>query len=254
MTEFFTTSDGYELAFYQLGPATSVSPPVIMQHGFSTSASHEWLGGEAARRLLQEGRRLIGLDARGHGKSAAPHDPNAYGERRMARDISDLADHLHLTSFDLAGYSMGAVISLLVAANDTRVRRLVVGGIGEAAVTLGGLDTRALDRAELAAALRTDDESGLSPFLIMVRGLAASIGNDILALAAVAEAIEGRPIELARISAPTLVLAGDVDPLASEPQILAAAIPGARLVMFPGAHEAAGTSEVFNREVVAFLQ
>jgi pimeloyl-ACP methyl ester carboxylesterase len=61
--------------------------------------------------------------------------------------------------------------------------------------------------------------------------------------------------QLARIAAPTLVIAGERDPFYS-PTLLeetAAGIPGARLILYPGmGHPAAGKR--FKKDVLAFLR
>ena len=101
--------------------------------------------------LVADGRRVVAHDARGHGRSDTPHDPARYGEARMALDVAELADHLGLDAFDLVGYSMGGVTAVIVASQERRVRRLVIGGIGSAIVELGGVDTRTLSANELRA-------------------------------------------------------------------------------------------------------
>ena len=155
----------------------------------------------------------------------------------MAGDLLALFDLIGAEQLDLVGYSMGAVVSLLVAARDRRVRRLVVGGVGAAVVELGGVDTRVVAPAAIVAALTLDEpgaigDAGAEAF----RRLADASGADRVALAAQASRRHAEPIELARIVAPTLVLAGDADPLATRPQVLADAIPDARLEVLSGDH------------------
>src|SRR6188768_257100 len=111
--QFFATPDGISHAFYELGGGDA-GPPIIMQHGFSATTWHEWVQCGISDKIATLGRRVIGLDARGHGQSTRSHDPNDYGEGRMARDVSALIDHLGVGSFDYLGYSMGAIIGLEV--------------------------------------------------------------------------------------------------------------------------------------------
>jgi pimeloyl-ACP methyl ester carboxylesterase len=54
-------------------------------------------------------------------------------------------------------------------------------------------------------------------------------------------------------TAPTLVLAGDADPLADRPEALAAAIPGARVAVVPGDHSTALRTPAFAAALVDFL-
>ncbi len=135
----FRSSDGLDIAYHCWG-APGPQPPVVLQHGFIGTARGNWEVPGIVAALVAAGRQAVAPDARGHGASAKPHDPAFYGEARMARDVIELADHLGLGGFDLAGYSMGAVVSLIVGSTGTRVRRLAVGGVGEGG-RLGGAET-----------------------------------------------------------------------------------------------------------------
>ena len=250
---FFTTADGLAHAWYELGQPGAPGPAIVLQHGFSATTWHEWIAPGIAAALAGLRRRVIGLDARGHGRSTASHDPDHYGENRMAHDVVALADHLGLDRYDYLGYSMGGVIGLRLATIEPRLRRLIVAGIGEAAVLLGGVDRRVLDMAMLAAGLRATDVSGFPPMVRAFRSGVLSMGNDPLALAAHADRVASDPIALDTISAPTLLIAGDADPLAVNPGRLAAAIPNCRLVTVPGDHVAARLCPQFTQAVLGFL-
>jgi pimeloyl-ACP methyl ester carboxylesterase len=252
MAARFATADGFQIAYHELGGPPG-GFPVILQHGYTANTQSEWVGCGIAEAIAGLGRRVIGIDALGHGASSRPHEPEHYGEARMARDVSALASHLGLGQFDLVGYSMGAVIALLCATDEPRLRRLAVGGVGEAVVLLGGVDTRALDNNLLADVMLADDPSGFPEGVQGFRRNAEARGNDRLALAAQARVVHARPIALGTIAVPTLVLAGQSDPLAIRPEVLAAAIPGARLQMVPGDHSTGRTSPEFTRALVAFL-
>jgi pimeloyl-ACP methyl ester carboxylesterase len=155
---------------------------------------------------------------------------------------------------DLVGYSMGAVVSLLFAAGDARVRRLVVGGVGSGIVECGGVDRRALSNDSIIAALSTDDPETLEVAGARAfRSLADTLGCDRQALVAQARSIHRGGIELQRISAPTLVLAGDDDPLAIRPQLLADALPDATLRLLSGDHMHALGDPRFATSIVEFL-
>ena len=249
----FTTPDGLTHAYYELAVGND-GPPIILQHGFSATTIDEWVEPGIAAAIGALGRRVIGLDALGHGRSDHPHEPRHYGEPRMAADISALASHLGLTAFDLVGYSMGAIVALLVAVGEPRLRRLVVGGVGEGVIVCGGVDRRVLDTALLAEGLRADDVSTYPRLVQDFRRGIARRGNDRLALAAHSEARHAAPIPLERIQAPTLLLAGDIDPLAAYPERLAVAIPGCRLVMVPGDHTGARLAAGFTAALVDFLR
>ena len=250
---FFTTADGIDHAWYELSPPGAAGPAIVLQHGFSATTWHEWIEPGIAAAIVGLGRRVIGLDARGHGRSTPSYNPDHYGENRMAHDVMALADRLGLEQYDYVGYSMGGVIGLRLATAEPRLRRLVVAGIGEAAVLLGGVVRRALDPAVLAAGLRAEDTSGFSPTVRAFRKGALVMGNDPLALAAHADRVASDPIALHTISAPTLLIAGDGDPLAVNPGLLAGAIPRCRLAIVPGDHVGARLCPQFIEEVLAFL-
>ncbi|MGE0045583.1 MAG: alpha/beta fold hydrolase [Hyphomonadaceae bacterium] len=248
----FTSSDGLQLAYHAWGAAGD-APPVLLHHGFAANAQANWEAPGVVKALTEAGRQAIAIVARGHGASDKPHDPEFYGEARMARDLAELADHLKLTRFDLAGYSMGAIVSLIAATQEPRIRKLVIGGIGEGVIARGGVDTRVIGAAAIAKAMRADDVSTLPAAAARFRLFADSTGADRLALAAHAERVHAAPIPLDRIKAPTLVIAGDADDLARNPQALADAIPDAQLEIVEGDHLRAVAAPRFAAAIVAFL-
>ncbi len=246
-------ADGVAVAVHRWGDPGGF-PPVYLQHGFVADTRLNWVGTGTVAALLSAGREVVGVDARGHGKSDKPHDPAAYGEPRMADDLRRVADALGHDSFDLAGYSMGSTVAMLVAVADRRVRRLVVGGAGAAFVERGGAERRAALMADLAAALEAPDVAQVrDPATAHFRRTADALGADRRALAAHARAVHATGADLAAITAATLVIAGDDDPLAVRPEALAAAIPGARVTLVPGDHTTALRAPAFAAALVGFL-
>lgn len=232
----FTADDGIAIAYRTWG-AGGHERPVVLHHGFAADALVNWVWPGIVDGLLAVGRRIVAIDARGHGASDKPHDPARYGEVRMAADLGQLLTHLGADEVDLVGYSMGAIVSLIAASTNPAVRRLVVGGIGAGVVDLGGVDRRVIDPSRLAVALEADDPDTVEPGEPRnFRRFADATGADRLALAAQARSVHRAPIATGDITAPTLVVAGADDPLASHPERLAAAIPGARHVVIPGDH------------------
>lgn len=248
----FETSDGLSLAWYEAGHGDG-QPPIIMQHGFSSSFYYEWVECGLADAVAGLGRRLIGIDARGHGQSDKPHEGRYYGGERMPADISTLADHLGLAQYDLVGYSMGGGIAAAVAAEDARVRRVVISGMGEALVKRGGLERSVLDPVALAAGLRADGSDDLPAVVKAFREGAIKRNNDLLALAAHTDMIADRQIDFGAISARTLVMAGDSDPLAPHPEVIADAIAGAELVLVSGDHHFSRRSPEYRDALLRFL-
>lgn len=245
----FTTADGLSLAWYELSAGDGL-PPILLQHGFSSSTFHEWVEYRIAEAVIGLGRRVIGIDARGHGNSDKPHDPRFYGGGKMPADLMGLVDHLGLSTYDLVGYSMGGGIAAAVAAADPRVRRVVISGVGEGLVR----GQRAFAPGAMARAFRAGTDEGLGEIERSMRAGAIMRGNDLLALAAHSDAVTLAPIDVGAISAETLVMAGDTDPLATHPEVLAEAIPGARLVVVPGDHWHSKRSAEFRDALIAFLR
>ncbi|MCU1400832.1 MAG: hypothetical protein JWN62_3941 [Acidimicrobiales bacterium] len=250
---WFTSSDGLQIAYDDWGSDSS-RPPVVLHHGFAANANLNWVLPGVVAALTDSGRRVVALDARGHGRSDHPHDPDFYGEEKMAADVATLADVLGVDEFDLVGYSMGAIVALLVGSTEPRVRRLVIGGVGAGVVERGGADTRALSTDLIQAALRADDPATITdPTAASFRQFADHTGADRFALAAQVARVHRSPIELNRITAPTLVVAGRDDPLAVRPHVLAEAIPGAQLTVIDGDHLGAVGEPAFAPAIVAFV-
>ncbi len=115
-------SDGLRIRYQIDGQG----PPVVLIHGYSASGDTNWrLPGMIAK--LSPDFRVITIDNRGHGLSDKPEDATAYGHR-MADDVVRLLDRLQIERAHLAGYSMGGMIVLKVAA--THPERMLSGMIG----------------------------------------------------------------------------------------------------------------------------
>ena len=249
----FTTWDGIEIAYQRWGEQTRL-PPVVLHHGFVANANLNWVVPGVVDALLAAGRQVIAPDARGHGHSEKPHDAARYGEQRMAGDLAVLLDVIGAPQIDLVGYSMGAIVSLILSSEDERVRRLVVGGIGSGVIECGGVDRRAVSNESIIEALSVEDASTLKRSTAKsFRALADACEADRKALVAQASSVYRGKIALERISAPTLVLAGDLDPLAVRPEVLAEAIPDATLQIISGNHLEAVGDPRFRQLIVDFL-
>lgn len=248
----FTSFDGVEIRYRQWNSRAD-GVPVILQHGYIANARVNWILPGTVFKLTRAGHRVIALDARGHGRSDKPHDPAAYGESRMARDISCLIDELGLEEVDLVGYSMGATVALLAAAEDPRIRRLIIGGIGAHTLSLGRSHNSQVRKKLAEAMLARHRRSIKHPALLRFRLFADLMCADRKAMAAQALAFHSGPIPFARISNPTLILAGRHDPLARHPEKLQAALGDAQLCITPGNHTTALLSPQFKSAMVEFL-
>lgn len=244
----FSSFDGLELSYAELGEG----PPTLLLHGFASDSDTNWVRPGVAAAIAGSGRRVVLLDARGHGRSDKPHDTAAYADRALARDVQALLDRLALPSVDLVGYSMGAFVAMDVAVVDPRVRSLVLGGAGRGRAGAGD-DARA---ELIAAGLEAPDAAAVTdPTARAFRSFADATGADRLALAALQRV---RPLPpsydvLHAINLPTLIIHGEKDTLAGRAEAMSEAIPGARLVVVPGDHISAVVKPEFRQEVVAFL-
>jgi pimeloyl-ACP methyl ester carboxylesterase len=255
----FTSFDGLEIAYQEWKPETGQSsagtlPPVVLHHGFIADANLNWVGPGVVTALERAGRHVFALDARGHGASQKPHDPRFYGEGTMSRDLLQLVGLTGAPQVDLVGYSMGAVVSLIAASQDARVRRLVVGGIGGSLVEHGTINPVEASRRAVADAMVTSDPASITdPVGVRFRAFADMVGADREAMAASASAVHVGSIPFGQITAPTLVIAGDQDAIAARPEVLVAAIPQARLLLIPGDHLTVVGDPRFAPAIVDFL-
>lgn len=239
--------DGTTIAYTDDGDGA----PVVLLHGFAADTEANWRACGVLDALLAAGRRVIGVDARGHGRSGKPHDPAAYGNNAMVHDVRAVFDHLDLASADVVGYSMGSLTTSRFAPGEARVRSIVLGGVG------AGIDLpRRVETSNVIAdALEADDPSTITdPTGKGFRRFADSTGADRHALAALQRAPwREDAVDLATITVPTLVLTGDRDELVGSPHALAAKIPGARAEVISGDHLGAVMDPRFPKAIVAFL-
>ncbi|MGX1772671.1 alpha/beta fold hydrolase [Nocardia brasiliensis] len=246
----FKTWDGLELN-YRVWEGEGV--PVVLQHGVVADTNANWMSTGVVRALQGAGRTVVSLDARGHGRSEKPHDSARYTWDFMAKDLSALYDELGFDRVVQVGYSMGAIISLLVTAADERVERLAIGGVGSGVLDCGGVDRRVVELSALQAAMSADT-AGVPQLAMMFRILADAVQADRAAITALATGLDSRPIDgLSGITVPTLVLAGDNDPFAAEPERLAAALPDGKLALVPGDHLMAVVAPDFHAALTEFV-
>jgi pimeloyl-ACP methyl ester carboxylesterase len=250
----FAASDGLSLALHEWGDEKD-GAPVILQHGFSSNSPMNWDAPGVVKALRAKGRRVLALDARGHGQSAGPHQSAHYSRTRMAKDIMEVADLVGAARYDLAGYSMGGMIGVIVAAEDARVNRLAVCGCSQQIL----LDRRSDGSfSNVPAALRAPDKASVTdPWARTFRAVAERMGGDLQALAACFEGIEADPessrAALARIAQPALILGGRSDPLMAGAQELSQKIARSRLEWVEGDHLSAVVDPRFAGELAAFL-
>ncbi|MFJ7215615.1 alpha/beta fold hydrolase [Amycolatopsis sp. NPDC098790] len=213
------------------------------------------------------GAPLAVLDPRGTGASEAPADPGTYRCDRQVEDVEALRKHLGLDRLDLLGHSAGASLAVLYAARyPGRLRRLLLVAPSPRAV---GLQLSVDDRRRIMArragapwfdaaaaaydaiAARTATSADWAAVAPMYYGRwddaarqhqATEAGQRNGAAARVYNADGAFEPEVTRaalggVECPVLVLAGDLDWIAS-PAVareFAGLFPDGRVVVLPGA-------------------
>lgn len=117
-TEGDADANGVRIHYYRTG---GDKPPVVLLHGMTDSGLC-WR--RVARRLAPDYDVLM-LDARGHGRSAAPE--SGYTAEDHAPDVAGVVDALRLKRPVLMGHSMGAATATATAAQfPQHVRALIL--------------------------------------------------------------------------------------------------------------------------------
>lgn len=241
--------DGLKLAYFDEGYPAGL--PVLLIHGFASSASVNWVNPGWLKTLGDAGYRVIAIDNRGHGASDKPRDAEAYRPWHMAGDAIALLDHLGIPEANVMGYSMGARISVFAAlARPDRVRSLVLGGLG-IGMTDGVGDWDPIADALLAPSIDTVTHARGRMF----RAFAEQTKSDREALAACIRGSRDLVLrsDMGKIEAPTLIGVGTSDDIAGSPQELAALMPHAIALDIPGRdHMLAVGDKVFKKAVLEF--
>lgn len=157
-------------------------PAVVALHGLTSSRASEDVDGFFGwSPVADAGRRLVRLDARGHGRSSGSPEPDAYRWSALADDLLAVLDDLSPDEpVDGIGVSMGTATLLTAAVRrPERFRRLVL------ALPPTAWATRAAQGDGYEAAARFIEQRGLDAF---ARG-AASLPGPPVAEAAGATAV-----------------------------------------------------------------
>ena len=98
-----------EIAFYDEGEGE----PIVLVHGFASSAEVNWFFPGWVSTLTKAGRRVIALDNRGHGASQKLYDPEQYNTGIMSGDVIVAVNDRPVTTIDqLAELPRGARLTV----------------------------------------------------------------------------------------------------------------------------------------------
>ncbi len=240
----FFDSNGVRLRYVEQGQG----PAIVLMHGYTGTADRHFLANGVFANLAKD-HRAIAIDLRGHGKSAKPHVPSAYGDE-MARDVVRLLDHLKIQRAHVLGYSLGGFIaSRLATLHPERLISVVYAASLPFQTTDTFMDKFAEDSIKelesdtpfksLAIALQPpgskpppDDEirKAVAPLVA---------ANDVKALAALwrgFKTLAVSPQQLTAVKVPSIVITGSADGNAvgvpglnkTQPQIRTVVVEGAQ--------------------------
>ena len=88
-------------------------PPVVLLHGFPTTAA-SW--SEVVPALVDAGLRVVAPNQRGYSPGARPTSVDQYATDLLATDVLGIAAALELGPFHLVGHDWGASVAWVVAA------------------------------------------------------------------------------------------------------------------------------------------
>lgn len=220
--------------------------PVILVHGFITNAE-SWKKTALYADLAAAGYKVITVDLRGNGKSAKPHNPEAYENDAEAMDVMVLADKIGATKYSVVGYSRGAIIASRLMVLDKRVQSAVLGGMGA-----DFTDPEWPRRIMFYKALSGESVPELEG---LVKRVKEDSTLDQLALAYMQRSQPSTSrSEFSKIKKPVLVICGDKDEDNGSSKELAGLIPKSTYKRVPGVHNDTHRSKDFSMEVISFLK
>ena len=269
-TTGITTGDGISLHAESTGHGT----PLLFLHEFAGD-HRSW---EPQVRYFSARYRCVTYAARGYPPSGVPADPAAYSQERAVADAVAVLDGLGIAAAHVVGLSMGGFAALhLTLRHPDRVLSTVAAGTGYGAAP----ERQAAFRAECEAIAVAFENEGseqvarwyaVGPARVQFqnknpRGWAefadTLAGHSALGSALTMRGVQaGRPSlyalrdELARITTPLLVLAGDEDESCLDAALmLKRTIPTAGLAILPRTGHTANLEEPhrFNEAVDQFL-
>lgn len=242
----------------------AAAPPLILSNSLGTTLEM-W---DPQVKALSRQHRLIRYDTRGHGGS--PVTPGPYSFEDLGLDVLAVLDALDIGQAAFCGISMGGHTGLWLGIHaGQRFKGIAVcnsaARIGSAQ---GWLERAAMVRAGGPSALRALAESSPSRWFsggyVQSHPAEVQLAQSWIAglappgYAACCEALAASDLRdgLHRITTPTLLLAGTVDPVTTvaDAQAMQAAITGAGLAVLPASHLSNLESpQAFNQAILEFL-
>ena len=273
---YITTRDGVQLYYKDWGPRNG--QPIVFSHGWPLN-SDSWESQMIF--LADQGYRVIAHDRRGHGRSSQPWDGNDMDH--YADDLATVIETLNLKNAVLVGFSTGGgeVARYIGRHGTSRVAKAVlVSAVPPVMVKSdknpNGVPKEVFDgirAAQLANRSQLYKDIPAGPFYGFNRpgakvsqglidnwwfqGMQGGHKNTYDSIRAFSETDFTE--DLKKIDKPALVIHGDDDqivPIDISGRASARLIPGARLIVYPGApHGLTDThKERLNADLLAFIR
>jgi len=244
---FFTSSDGIQLAWREVGQGQ----PVILLHGLFSDGFVNWVKFGTAERIARDGYRVIAPDLRAHGQSGKPHEPEHYPQLVLVRDLKELIAHLGLDDFDLGGFSLGARTTIEAVLGGLRPKRAILAGTGLDVLTNWERRSHFYVHAiDLFGKVQRGDPHWLAIQFMKTMNIDREAAKLLLGTMRDHQTRDG----LAEaFSMPTLVVCGDKDDDNGSAVELANALPHAEYAEIPGTHMSSVTQPELGEAIARFL-
>lgn len=264
------TDDGVNLYYEESGSGT----PIVFVHEFAG----DWRTWEPQVRHFSRRYRCIAYNARGYPPSDVPADVARYSQQRARDDILAVLDGLGIERAHVVGNSMGGFATLHFGiAHSSRALSLVVAGCGYGAhpdqyekfqAQSRELAQTMLDKgmAHVAATyghgpsrlqLKEKDPRGFAEFVKhFSEHSAQGSANTMLGYQSKRPSLYSLTAQMAAITAPMLIVAGDEDDAVLEPSLMMKrTIPTSDLFIMPGSGHMTNLEDpaLFNRVVEDFF-
>jgi pimeloyl-ACP methyl ester carboxylesterase len=240
----YTSFDGTKIYYVSTGNGY----PVVLLHGFANT-SVNWLKTATYTTLVKAGYRVIVPDMRGNGNSGMPEE-QGYANDAQVKDIVGLMSSLNISKYDVVGYSRGSIVAAKLLTMDKRIRKAILGGMGEAFTNpnwdvpqrfykvLSG-DTTVRNKYNMKGTLDYIDQMHFNRMALAYQQKYQPVTT---------------PAELNAIRIPIMILRGSEDVDNGSEMVLQNLIPGARLKYVPGDHNHAYNTQEFADAVLGFIK
>lgn len=229
-------------------------PSALLIHGFASSGELNWERSRWLKYFTDAGRNVLLVDLPGHGNNPR-RNVGSWAPSQIRQALAAIVMELEEGPVDVIGYSLGSRLAWEFAAfNPDLVEHLVIGGPG------AGDPLAAFELAQAKANVATGEPINDDYTATIMKIAAAEPSNELDALFDLIEAIKTEPYDpAAKVpSAPTLLVAGDQDDLATTMPRLRrllkdAGTPNEVLWLAGRNHANAVTSREFKEKALAFV-